>query len=51
MPRAARDRAEGARAALVGAGLALVGEPRYGEWSRGLGPGRVVIRGSTAPVC
>ncbi|MFF7651554.1 LacI family DNA-binding transcriptional regulator [Streptomyces sp. NPDC007983] len=35
--RAARDRAEGARAALAGAGLALVGEPRYGEWSEGWG--------------
>ncbi|WP_060887759.1 LacI family DNA-binding transcriptional regulator [Streptomyces caniscabiei] len=34
---AARDRAEGARAALADAGLSLIGEPRYGAWSEGWG--------------
>jgi LacI family transcriptional regulator len=34
---AARDRADGARAALAEAGLAFVGEPRFSEWSEGWG--------------
>jgi len=34
---AARERAEGARSALADAGLALVGEPRFGVWSEGWG--------------
>ncbi|MFF3333849.1 LacI family DNA-binding transcriptional regulator [Streptomyces sp. NPDC002888] len=34
---AARERAEGARAALADAGHALVGEPRFGAWSEGWG--------------
>jgi LacI family transcriptional regulator len=34
---AARERAEGAREALADAGLALVGEPRFGAWSEGWG--------------
>ncbi|WP_328507681.1 LacI family DNA-binding transcriptional regulator [Streptomyces sp. NBC_00391] len=34
---AAQDRAEGARAALADAGLALIGEPRFGAWSEGWG--------------
>jgi LacI family transcriptional regulator len=34
---AARDRAQGARAALKDAGLSLVGEARYGAWSEGWG--------------
>ncbi|GGZ29064.1 LacI family DNA-binding transcriptional regulator [Streptomyces poonensis] len=34
---AARDRAEGARAALADAGLSLAGEPRFGAWSEGWG--------------
>ncbi|HYN95173.1 MAG TPA: LacI family DNA-binding transcriptional regulator [Pilimelia sp.] len=32
--RAARDRVTGLRAALTDAGLALAGEPMYGEWSQ-----------------
>ncbi|MFF6780572.1 substrate-binding domain-containing protein [Streptomyces sp. NPDC012510] len=34
---AARDRAEGAAAALADAGLAVIGEPRFGAWSEGWG--------------
>src|SRR5690349_15204001 len=34
---AARDRAQGARAALKDAGLSLVGDVRYGAWSEGWG--------------
>lgn len=34
---AARERADGARAALTDAGLALVGEPQFGSWSEGWG--------------
>jgi len=34
---AARERADGARAALADAGLALVGEPLFAEWSEGWG--------------
>src|SRR4051812_33157282 len=34
---AARDRADGARTALAGAGLDFAGEPRFAEWSEGWG--------------
>ncbi|MET8976799.1 LacI family DNA-binding transcriptional regulator [Streptomyces sp. NPDC004539] len=40
---AAHDRVTGARAALGDAGLALVGEPRFGAWSEGWGRAATVL--------
>ncbi|WP_371582006.1 LacI family DNA-binding transcriptional regulator [Streptomyces sp. NBC_01314] len=40
---AAQDRAAGARAALADAGLALIGEPRFGAWSEGWGRAATVM--------